>query len=443
VKASVHMAGLTAADFLYTNAGDVETRIIEEMTDSDRFLQTMSILSLLGVDEATRQQILRVIAGVLYLGQIPFLGDLDHSVVDATYADNVAVCCDLLGLSESEFAEKTTTRKIEAEGKDMTKPLSRDQAFDSRDALAKDIYDKLFKWLVFVLNDSTAASVTTVASWTPSKVSIHTQPRTEKLISLLDIFGFETFEVNRFEQLCINFANEKLQQKFTKDIFQAVQQEYRDEGLQWESIGYKDNSDVLELFEGKLGVISLLNEECLMPNGNDSNFLSKLQSSCRQHPCFATFLRGGKDEFCVFHFAGQVSYCVATFIERNRDAIPSELTGIMSHSTLPLLRDCYSETFFGAGESASSSSGLLSPSPSLASSSSPLVPPRKSPMKLPAGFLSRKQSYMKADTVTTKFRSQLDQLMVEIGATTVQYVRCIKPNGIKSSDIFDRPMVRY
>jgi myosin-5 len=423
VKASLRLEGLSAVDFLYSNAGDVETKIIEGVSDGDRFLQTMETLSLLGVDEFAQNEILRVIAGVLFLGEIYFQGDLDASHVDQQYWQNVVDSCDLLGLDEMEFCKRVTTRKIEAEGRETVIQLSRDQAFDSRDALAKDVYDKLFKWLVFVLNQSTAADEKSLNC------------RTEKLISLLDIFGFETFEVNRFEQLCINFANEKLQQKFTKDIFQAVQQEYRDEGLQWESIGYKDNSDVLELFEGKLGVIALLNEECLMPNGNDSNYVSKLHSSCKQHPCFSVLVRGKKDEFVVFHFAGQVSYSVAAFVERNRDAVPAELTSIMAESSLPLVRDCYSETFF-----ASWNEKLLSPS-----SNHRLTPSRNgaSPFKTSIfGSSSRKQSFMKADTVTTKFRGQLDQLMTEIGMTTVQYVRCIKPNALKSSGVFDRPMVR-
>jgi myosin-5 len=176
-----------------------------------------------------------------------FAGDADNSSLDPEYEDLAQICCDLLGIELSEFCIRTTTRKIEAEGKEMRVHLSRDQAFDSRDALAKDIYDKLFLWLVSVINGSTAAPSAALQTLSVSTGQRGITPSTalpsqDRLISLLDIFGFESFRINRFEQFCINYANEKLQQKFTQDVFQAVQQEYKDEGLEWESIGYKDNA---------------------------------------------------------------------------------------------------------------------------------------------------------------------------------------------------------
>ena len=184
-------------------------------------------------------------------------------------------------------------------------------------------------------------------------------------------------------------------------------------GLEWELIGYKDNADVLDLLEGRLGVMALLNEECLIPRGNDTNFLTKVTQNVAKHPCIHV---GGldikRDEFSVFHYAGKVTYCASGFVELNRDAIPSELRQLMLTSTNKLLNKIF------AVDAADSSKADLA-----------------------AKGARNKQSFMKADTVTTKFRAQLTSLMETISKTNVQYVRCIKPNTEKSKDTFDRNMV--
>lgn len=403
VKDSLHLSGLSCSDFRYTGGGDVECNIIEGVPDGERFLQTMQILDLLGINIVQRKELQRIVAGIMFLGQVPFLGDDDKSYVDPAYSKETAACCDLLGLEQSSFDKKTTVRRISTGEGEMLVSLSQGQASDGRDALAKDIYDRLFQWLVIAINESTAAH---------SLEQDRSYRGNERIIALLDIFGFESFQVNRFEQLCINYANEKLQQKFTQDVFLAVQVEYKEEGLLWEQISYADNAQVLELLEGRLGIMALLNEECLVPRGSDMNFLAKISINNNKHPCFSS---GGleikREEFCVSHYAGKVIYSTTGFVERNRDALPSESKQLMLSSSNEVLKKIFSV------ESAS-----------------------EAPQIAPRGGRS-KQSFMKADTVTTKFRSQLSSLMETIGKTDVQYVRCIKPNAQKSRDIFDRNMV--
>ena len=376
--------------------GDLSTTSIEGVSDEVKFEQTMQVLELLGVGAEQQRDIQRILAGVLYLGQIPFLGDTDSSHIDPLYAVDATKCCGLLGLEESAFYKSTTVRRIATSEEEMLVSLSMDQASDGRDALAKDTYDRLFQWLVVAINESTAAhnlvnskSCSTVAS---------------KIISLLDIFGFESFEINRFEQLCINYANEKLQQRFTEDVFKTVQAEYQSEGLEWELITYLDNADVLELLEGKLGIMDLLNEECLVPRGSDPNFLAKVFMNNVKHPCFTSRgLEIKRDEFCIIHYAGKVTYSTTGFLDRNRDAIPSELKNLMLTTSNKLLHEIYSLDHEAKH--------------------------------------NRRQSFLKADTVTIKFKSQLSALMDTITGTDVQYVRCIKPNHVKSSNMFDRNMV--
>ena len=239
-----HLEGAKASDFRYLAEGDTTTASIEGIRDSDRFELTMATLELLGLDKVTRDHVVAIVTGILYLGQTSFAGDDDKSQTLPT--DSVRLTCDLLGLDYNAFCETTTHRTIiePGTGRSMSIPLGKSKAETARDALAKDCYERLFFWLVDTINGSTYTLC--------NAVSTTGSPRT---IALLDIFGFENFSVNRFEQLCINFANEKLQQKFTNDFFSVVQQEYKDEGLEWDKIAYKDNSDVLLLFEDRVGDI--------------------------------------------------------------------------------------------------------------------------------------------------------------------------------------------
>lgn len=383
--------------------GDLQTTSIEGVSDGLKFDQTMQVLELLGVGSEQQIDLQQILAGVLYLGQIPFLGDMESSCIDPTYAVDASKCCQLLGLEEKSFYKNTTIRRIVTSEEEMFISLSVDQASDGRDALAKDTYDRLFKWLVVAINESTTAHPLEY-----SESNLNSNSNQGRIIALLDIFGFESFEKNRFEQLCINYANEKLQQKFTQDVFKSIQTEYQEEGLKWELITYRDNADVLELIEGKLGIMDLLNEECLVPRGSDKNFLAKMYMNNSNHSCITSRgLEIEKDEFCVTHYAGKVIYSTNGFLDRNRDAIPSELKQLLLSSTNTLLHKIFS-------------------------------------LDADAQMTSTKRknrSFIKADTVTMKFKTQLSALMDTITGTDVQYVRCIKPNYSKSSKTFDRHMV--
>ncbi len=275
VKSSLRIAGRSCADFLYTCGGDLRTDTIEGVTDGERYLTTMRTLELIGVAGRLQAQVREIIAGIAYLGEVAFVGDADTSRVDpAVSEETVGHCCALLGLDPTALRERIVVRNIEAAGTTVTVSLTRDQAVDGRDALAKDTYTRLFLWLVNVINESTAASECDGSS-------------VGRVIGLLDIFGFESFRVNRFEQLCINYTNEKLQQKFTSDVLMSVQAEYRAEGLDWEAIEYQDNNDVLDLLESRLGFVALLNEECLLPKGSNANFLNKIASAFQKNPLFS------------------------------------------------------------------------------------------------------------------------------------------------------------
>ena len=259
---------------MYTCQGDIKTEKIEGVSDAERFMTTMTTLNLIGVTSNEQTMIQQIICGIVYLGQVNFIGDADISAMDPTTSqETIQSCCILLGLSPTAFCKQMIIRNIDAAGDTMSVAFSKEQAIDGRDALAKDIYTRLFLWLVTIINNSTAAS--------------ELNTNRNRLIGLLDIFGFESFRINRFEQLCINYTNEKLQQKFTSDVLTTVQLEYNNEGLDWKQIEYKDNNDILDLLESKLGFIALLNEECLLVKGSNNNFLNKISNTFSKNPLFS------------------------------------------------------------------------------------------------------------------------------------------------------------
>lgn len=303
-KDGLFLTGKGPADFLFTNGGDTQTTVIEGITDSDRYNLTVEALELLGIGPKLRRLLEQALTGVLYLGEVSFYaeeGHADEAAINHSSTKHegaLLACCELLGVENELFSKATVCRTIDVEGQKLDVPLTIDQALSGRDALAKEIYARLFQWLVLVINFNTSFAVQYVTRGAVGRGGCAT-------ISLLDIFGFESFAINRFEQLCINYANEKLQQKFTQDVFKTVQEEYKSEGLNWESIGFQDNADVLELLEGRKGVIAILNEECLVPKGSDSNFLSKIKKECGTLQIFSVS-HVHPDEFAIQHFAGKV-----------------------------------------------------------------------------------------------------------------------------------------
>jgi myosin heavy subunit len=259
--------------------------------------------------------------------------------------------------------------------------------------LSKQIYARVFDLLVAKINDCTE----------PSGSPIHGSDY--GTISLLDIFGFESFNVNRFEQLCINYANERLQQKYVGDNFQAIKSEYESEGINVFDFSLIDNSHVMELLEGKLGLITQLNEECVKKNGEDENFVYKFNlvnsdsSSLIQNPLHRNY------EFAVRHYAAPIKYDARKFIERNLDKIPADLLQCACKSTNPLIREEFQKL--------------------------------SSKLEAPKSGGPKKRSESTKHFVVTKFRQQLTSLMSLIEESRTRYIRCVKPNKSSVPKIMD------
>eukprot|EP00003_Mantamonas_plastica_P003813 TRINITY_DN1299_c0_g1_i7.p2 TRINITY_DN1299_c0_g1~~TRINITY_DN1299_c0_g1_i7.p2 ORF type:complete len:255 (+),score=114.09 TRINITY_DN1299_c0_g1_i7:1365-2129(+) len=162
----------------------------------------------------------------------------------------------------------------------------------------------------------------------------------DHFIGILDIFGFESFEVNSFEQLCINYANEKLQQLFNNHIFKQEQAAYKEEGVVWEDVDFVDNEETLALIESKMGILSLLDEESRFPKATDETLISKLHQHHGKHNSYDS-LNSAKDSFGVVHYAGQVVYANEGFLDKNKDSTPEDLTKLMRKSEIDLICEMF------------------------------------------------------------------------------------------------------
>jgi myosin V len=332
--------------------GYTSTTHIEGISDGQRFLQTVEALRVIGVTGERLLTLWRALCIVLQLGNLEFAACPNNS--DASVLadqEELQSLSELIGIDCTKLTTALTIRTVEARSETFSVPLTADKAKESTDAFAKEIYAKTFLWLVRAVNDATCAEknyfggsargttskttpkgsaisptatladtirARTAGVSTPRHASSMVQsPQEFGVIGLLDIFGFETFDVNRFEQLCINYCNEKLQQKFTQDIFRSVQSEYEMEGIALDEITYDDNTDVLDLVEGKMGLLAFLNEECVRPKGSDKTFVYKAESCNKDNPCFVRAKHAKDHEFGIRHYAGLVMYDATSFVVKN------------------------------------------------------------------------------------------------------------------------------
>ena len=387
--------------FVYV--GESDTNTIEGKTDTQRFQLTVDALSIIGVKDDKLRDLMRAICIVLQLGNLMFEPDPENeekTIISST--DELTALAELLGVEEEVVKKSLTERTVNARNETFKIPLNVAKAQDTRDAFAKEIYSKAFDWLVKIINDATCAENNYDGALRSDFGNI----------GLLDIFGFESFVVNRFEQLCINYANEKLQQKFTLDIFRSVQQEYEFEGIALGEVTYSDNADVLKLIEGRMGLISVLNEECVRPKGNDVAFVTKVYAMNNSSESLTKGRFFQDYEFGVKHYAGTVTYDANNFVTKNMDTLPSDLTDCKKLSTNMIVKTDVTRVV--GNKPAAARAGRAAGRPGV-----------------------RKGSSLNSDTVWTKFKTQLGELMQNITKTRTRYIRCVKPNTMKQPKLME------
>ncbi|XP_060195704.1 myosin-1 [Lycium barbarum] len=368
-------------------------RSISGVDDAEEFRIVMEALDVVHISKEDQESVFSMLAAVLWLGNISFTAVDNENHAEPVVDEGLTTVSTLIGCGVEELKLALSTRKMRVRNDDIVQKLTLSQATDTRDALAKSIYSCLFDWLVEQINKSLAVG----------------KRRTGRSISILDIYGFESFERNSFEQFCINYANERLQQHFNRHLFKLEQEEYIQDGIDWTKVDFDDNQDCLNLFEKKpLGLLSLLDEESTFPNGTDMSFANKLKQHLNSNLCF----RGERGKaFTVSHYAGEVTYDTTGFLEKNRD--------LMHSNSIQLLSSCkyrLPQTF---------ASNMLS------QSEKPVV----GPLYKSGGADSQKLS------VSTKFKGQLFQLMQRLENTTPHFIRCIKPNNSQSPGKYEQGLV--
>jgi len=378
------LIGKNETSFKYVGKSPPNT-LIDGLTDVEHYSNVKKILGIIHVEGDDLTVLQQAIACVIACGNLTFGPKADNEDASSlTSKDLSKTIAELVGLSAEDLELAFTERTMKTRTESMKVQLSPSVAKESSDAFAKEIYAKVFAYVVSKLNAATMA-----------ENNYHAKDTVEyKIIGLLDIFGFESFAINRFEQLCINYANEKLQQKFTEDIFKSVQDEYESEGIDLADISYDDNSDVLALIDGKRGIMTFLNEECVRPNGTDKTFLSKAVGNNKKDPCLLMDPRN-PDSFGVHHYAGKVLYSPDYFVMRNKDSIPSDLADCMAKSTNAVVT-------------------LKLEAPGSAG---------KAP--------KRSKSNLSGSTVWNKYKVQMAALMGAVRKTRSRYIRCVKPNKEK------------
>ncbi|EAA11777.4 AGAP006479-PA [Anopheles gambiae str. PEST] len=399
--------------FHFLNQG--QSPNISKLSDRDQFEDTLGALKTLGFDDAEIGDIMKVVASVLHLGNVVFnhrqksqTSEVDSEACSIASNDlHLNVACDILQLDRSELRKWLVTRQIESMNDSVLIPMNKQTAEATRDALAKHIYAELFQHIVQKINRNLAGS----------------KKQNCCFIGVLDIYGFETFDVNSFEQFCINYANEKLQQQFNQHVFKLEQEQYLREGIEWKMIDFYDNQPCIDLIESKLGILDLLDEECRMPRGSDDSWVGKLMEKCGKYPHFDR-PRFGTSAFLIKHFSDTVQYESRGFLEKNRDTVSRELVSVLKASGMRLCQRLMVAQEEGGGDGDAKTAPAAGVKIMVSAA-------RTQPM-------TQKQQ---RKTVGSQFRESLTQLITTLHNTTPHYVRCIKPNDDKAPFKWEAPKI--
>ncbi|KFR02150.1 Unconventional myosin-Ie, partial [Nipponia nippon] len=378
--------GITSMDYYYylSLSGSYK---VDDINDRSDFQETLHAMSVIGIFAEEQALVLQIVAGILHLGNISFKEVGNYAAVESE--EFLAFPAFLLGINQDRLKEKLTSRQMDSKwggkSESINVTLNVEQACYTRDALAKALHSRVFDYLVDSINKAME------------------KDHEEYNIGVLDIYGFEIFQKNGFEQFCINFVNEKLQQIFIELTLKAEQEEYVQEGIRWTPIDYFNNKIVCDLIENKVnppGIMSILDDVCAtmhaVGEGADQTLLQKLQMQIGTHEHFNSWNQG----FIIHHYAGKVSYDMDGFCERNRDVLFMDLIELMQSSDLPFIKALFPEN---------------------------LQVDKKG----------------RPTTAGSKIKKQANDLVGTLMKCTPHYIRCIKPNETKKSRDWEESRVKH
>ncbi|KAI5930214.1 Unconventional myosin-Ib [Manis javanica] len=385
-------------DFSKYNYLSLDSATVNGVDDAANFRTVRNAMQIVGFMDHEAESVLEVVAAVLKLGNIEFkpesrVNGLDESKIKDK--NELKEICELTSIDQSVLERAFSFRTVEAKQEKVSTTLNVAQAYYARDALAKNLYSRLFSWLVNRINES---------------IKAQTKVR-KKVMGVLDIYGFEIFEDNSFEQFIINYCNEKLQQIFIELTLKEEQEEYIREGIEWTHIDYFNNAIICDLIENNTnGILAMLDEECLRPGTvTDETFLEKLNQVCATHQHFESrmskcsrFLNDTSlphSCFRIQHYAGKVLYQVEGFVDKNNDLLYRDLSQAMWKAGHALIKSLF---------------------------------PEGNPAKI---------NLKRPPTAGSQFKASVATLMKNLQTKNPNYIRCIKPNDKKAAHIFSEALV--
>ncbi|KAL3100970.1 hypothetical protein niasHS_001430 [Heterodera schachtii] len=361
---------------------------LPNVDDSAEFHNTVRSMKIMGFHDEEINSVLRMVSAVLLFGNIEF--KQEKNTDQATLPDDTVSqkICHLLGLPVAEFSKAFLRPKLKVGREYMQKAQNKEQAEFAVEAISKACYERMFKWLVSRLNKSLDRSRRTGTSF----------------IGILDIAGFEIFKLNSFEQLCINYTNEKLQQLFNNTMFVLEQEEYQKEGIEWQFIDFgHDLQPTIELIEKPTGILALLDEQCIFPKATDKSLVEKLILHHEKHAKFVVPEMRSKSDFAVVHYAGRVDYSADQWLMKNMDPLNENVVQLMQNSADPFVASIWKDAeFAGMGMTEMNESVF--------------------------GVRTKKGMFR---TVGHMHKEQLTRLMQTLRNTFPHFVRCIVPNHEK------------
>ncbi|XP_069471783.1 unconventional myosin-Ib isoform X2 [Ambystoma mexicanum] len=387
-------------DFSKYNYLSLDSATVNGVDDAANFRTVRNAMQIVGFMDHESRSVFEVVAALLKLGNIEFKhesrvnGQDESKIKDKNELKEI---CELTGIDQSVLERAFSFRTVEAKQEKVSTTLNVAQAYYARDALAKNMYSRLFSWLVNRINESIKAQI---------KVR-------KKVMGVLDIYGFEIFEDNSFEQFIINYCNEKLQQIFIELTLKEEQEEYIREGIQWTHIEYFNNAIICDLIENNQnGILAMLDEECLRPGTvTDDTFLEKLNQICATHKHFESrmskcsrFLNDTSlphSCFRIQHYAGKVMYQVEGFVDKNNDLLYRDLSQAMWKANNSLIKAMF---------------------------------PDGNPAKI---------NLKRPPTAGSQFKASVAILMKNLQTKNPNYIRCIKPNDKKAAHIFTDALARH
>ncbi|XP_062284528.1 myosin-7-like isoform X2 [Scomber scombrus] len=383
-------------DYAFISQGETQ---VTSINDCDELVATDEAFDVLGFTQEEKNSIYKAVGAVMHYGNMKFKQKQREEQAEADSTEDADKVAYLLGLNSADLIKALCHPRVKVGNEWVTKGQSVDQVYYAISALSKSIYEKMFLWMVVRINQQLDTK----------------QPR-QYFIGVLDIAGFEIFDFNTFEQLCINFTNEKLQQFFNHHMFVLEQEEYKKEGIEWVFIDFgMDLQACIDLIEKPMGIMSILEEECMFPKASDTTFKSKLydnhlgKSNNFQKP---RIVKGRPEaHFSLVHYAGTVDYNICNWLVKNKDPLNETVVGLFQKSTLKLLSNLFMG--YAGADSAPEAGG------------------------------GKKKKGSSFQTVSALHRENLHKLMTNLRSTHPHFVRCIIPNESKTPGAMENPLVMH